>query len=626
MLQNIRQNTQGTAAKIVVGLIVVSFSLFGIESILVGSGGSGIAEVNGEEISPQELQQSVNTQKRRLIAMMGDNVDPAMLDDDRLGAQALEGLINRKLLMQSAGAMKLAVSERQIGTLISSMEQFQIDGKFSPDVYKSVLSSAGYTPAYFKQSLSEDMLLNQLRSGLAGSEFATNSELVLNARVTAEQRDLRYFTIPLEKFAVDLQVGEAEIEAFYTENEASFRTQESVDIDYIELLAADFRQPVEEDAILQAYELAKENAQYQTANRVSHILFETASDETAEALQQRIADAQTRLSGGEDFASVARELSDDVGSSGNGGDLGFSSGDAFPEEMETAIAALEIGVTSQPVETDAGTHLIVVTERNKGEEPSLEEMRPQLQESIQAEEARVVLLRTVETLRDLSFNSEDLQAPAEELELVVRRAEGITRSQAQGLFANPALQTAAFSEEVLAAGHNSDVIELGGDRFVVLHARNHNQPQVKPLEAVREDIVAAITENAARAAVASEAECALQALRSGVTVEQFAVDKGYTWQVELGAERRNTAVPTGVLRRVFELPVPPEGAAAVDFVMTPGGDAQVFELARVTPGQFAELEPTEREVLQQQVSAEFANLVDTEFQRALRDDADITVL
>jgi peptidyl-prolyl cis-trans isomerase D len=207
MLQDIRKSTKGTAAKIVVGLIVVSFSIFGIESILVGSGGSGIAEVNGEEILPQELQQAVNTQKRRLISMMGDNLDPAMLDDQRLSAAALDGLISRKLLTQSASELKLAVSEREIGAVIGSMEQFQIEGIFSPDVYKSVLSSAGYTPAYFKQSLREDMMLNQLRSGLAGSEFTTSSELAVNARVTTEQRDVRYFTIPLEKYtaAIDIE-------------------------------------------------------------------------------------------------------------------------------------------------------------------------------------------------------------------------------------------------------------------------------------------------------------------------------------------------------------------------------------------------------------------------------------
>jgi peptidyl-prolyl cis-trans isomerase D len=201
MLQDIRQHTQGTAAKIIIGMIVISFAFFGIQSILVSGGDNEIADVNGELIYPQQLQQALDTQKRRLISMMGDQFDPAMLDDERLAPQALESLVSRILLMQSALALKLVISENDIGAVVAGMEQFQIDGKFSPAVYKSVLSSAGYTPSYFKQSLSEDMLLSQLRSGIAGSEFVTSSELALNSHVILEQRDLNFFTIPLEKFS-----------------------------------------------------------------------------------------------------------------------------------------------------------------------------------------------------------------------------------------------------------------------------------------------------------------------------------------------------------------------------------------------------------------------------------------
>jgi peptidyl-prolyl cis-trans isomerase D len=626
MLQDLRQSTKGPTAKIVVGVIVVSFALFGIESILLGGGSNGVAEVNGEEISPQELQQAVNTQKRRLISMLGENLDPAMLDDQALSVQAMDSLINRKLLTQSASAMELAVSEGAIGALIGSMEQFQVNGQFSSDVYKSVLSSAGYTPASFKRNLREDMVLNQLRSGLAGSEFATTSELALNARIVAEQRDIRYLTIPLENFSVSTDVSGEDIQNYYESNQSDFRTRESVDLDYIELTAADFLQPVEEAAIVEAYELASQSSQYQTESRVSHILFQVADGETEEVLQLRVAAAQARLDAGEDFATVAAELSDDVGSAGSGGDLGYSSGDVFPEEMEVAIAELEIDVVSVPVQTESGTHLIVVTERNEGAIASLEEMRAELESALQAEEARIVLLRTVETLKDLSFNAEDLNSPAQELDLEVEQVDGVNRSQADGLFANSSLLSVAFSEDVLEAGHNSEVVELGGDRFVVLRVSRHNKPEIKPLDLVRDDIVAAIVERTARAAVTAEAERAILALRSGTSVEDFALAKNYEWQVELAAERRSPTVPAGILQRAFELPVPQEGEPAIDFILTDSGDAQVLELVRVSAGEYDALAAAQQQGLQQQVSSEYASLVDNEYQRGLRDAADITVL
>ena len=626
MLQDIRHNIQGTTAKIVIGLIVVSFSIFGIESILVGGGGSSVAEVNGEEVTPQELQQAVNTQKRRLIAMMGDNIDPAMLDDEVLSAGALENLINRKLLMQSAEAMDLAVSEREIGRVIGSMEQFQIDGEFSPQLYTSVLSSAGYTPGYFKQTLRDDITLNQLSGGLAGSEFATPLERSLNARLGAEQRDLRYLTIPLDKFVNDQVATEEEIEAYYKANPNDFQTAESVVLEYIELSAEDFRAPVDETAVQEAYRLEVDNAQYKTENRVSHILFEAGADESAEEVQARIDAARARLAEGVDFAEVAREFSDDVGSSTMGGDLGFSSGDAFPPEMEDAIAGLELNTVSDPVKTDAGIHLIKVTERREGSPPTLEELRPQLEDQLQLAAARVELLRTVEQLRDLVFNAESLDGPAAELDLEVQRSEPVTRTQSEGLFAHPALAAAAFSEEVLDEGHNSDVIELSGDRFVVLREHNHSLPEVMPLAEVRDDIAAIITENKARAMVAAEAGQAVRQLRNGADPEQVATSTGYEWQTELAASRRSTTVPNDVLSHAFSMPRPGAGETVVDYIMGSGGDARIIALEKVEEGRYDELEQTQQALLEQQISREYAELLNREFIGGLRAGADISVM
>ena len=159
--------------------------------------------------------------------------------------------------------------------------------------------------------------------------------------------------------------------------------------------------------------------------------------------------------------------------------------------------------------------MILVTERKNGEQPSLEDMRQQLQEKIQTDEARIVLLRTAESLKDLAFNAEDLGYPAKELNLVVKQVDAVTRTQNQGLFSNPALIEAAFSEEVMASGNNSEVIELEGDKFVVLRVRNHNVPEVKPLLSVRDEVVAAVAGETARAAVAAESDSGSGAITLG---------------------------------------------------------------------------------------------------------------
>ena len=626
MLQDIRKSTKGTTAKVVVGLIVVSFSIFGIESILLGGSSNGIAEVNGEQIYPGEVEQLVGNQKRRLISMMGDNFDPSMLDDQLLSSQALQNLIGRKLQMQSAADLNLSVSEQQIGIVIGSMEQFHVDGQFSPDAYKSMLSSAGYTPASFKQGLVEDLLLNQLNSGLAGSDFATARELELNAAYTAESRDIRYLTIPLEKFSLELEINDEQIQQYYADNQTAFRTRESVELDYLELSLDDFRQPVEESVLLEQYETEKSSNQYTTQSSVSHILFERGADETEEAFQARVQAAGDQLAGGADFAELAKTASDDIGSASYGGELGATEGDTFPEEMEEAIAKLEIGSVSGPVETDAGIHLIKLTAQVDGAMPPLEELRAELEERVQVSEARRELTRVVEQLKDLAFNAEDLSAPAQELGLEVQRIDGVSRTHEEGIFANASLLAAAFSEEVLEQGHNSDIIELGSETFIALRVRKHNEPVVKALEIVREDIIASIADETSRAAVIAAADSALVRLQAGESVEQLSVDSGYEWQVELAAGRSNAMLPRPVLQRAFELAPPAESQSSFDYVMSPTGDVQVFELARVTPGALQTLSPVQRDQLRQQITTEYGRMVSTEFQRGLRDRADISVL
>jgi len=170
------------------------------------------------------------------------------------------------------------------------------------------------------------------------------------------------------------------------------------------------------------------------------------------------------------------------------------------------------------------------------------------------------------------------------------------------------------------------VIELPDNRFVVLSVRRHNLPELKPLDSVRGEVVAALAEETARAAVIAQAGQVLEKLRTGVQLDQVVAELGYELQVEMGVDRRNTLVPPEVLRRVFELPAPAADSVSADYVLTPNGDAVVVELLQVNTGDFKSLPVAEQTQLEQILTDEFSGLVDREFQRGLRDRADITVL
>lgn len=626
MLQDIRKSTQGTAAKVVIAVIVLSFALFGIESILVGGNDNSIAEVNGEKLTAQALQQAVDLQRRQLISVFGDDLDPAMLEEQRLRPQALDSLIARRILLQHAAELGLSTSGEQLGAVVAGMEQFQVDGQFSRERYRSLLASAGYTPASFRNTLGEDLLLGQLQAGLLGSEFATASELSLSARFLAEQRDVRYLTLPPVATTPE-KVADDAIEARYQERPEDYMRPETVVLDYLLLTVEDFFQPVSESTLEEEYQLEIGSHQYQDESRISHVLLEPGSDESATDFQARVSQVQAALDAGRDFAEVAREYSDDIGSASRGGDLGFTTGDAFPEAMEQVVATLEPGEISAAVETGAGTHFIQVTERRSGEAPTFEERRPELERRLQQREARAALLSAVEELRDLAFMADGLEQPAQKLGLTLQRSQPLTRSsQGEGPLFSPSVLSAAFSEEVLEEGHNSEVLEVGQEEFVVVHVAEHREPTRQPLEEVREDIAHAIAEERARAALLAEAETAAGAIREGESVQSVAQRLGVDWQVELGARRNAAALPRELARQLFSLPAPETGDSIVDVLLTSTGEAQVLQLLRVSPGSLEQLPSEERQRLRQQLRSEYGQILQVEQRSGLRDQADISVL
>jgi peptidyl-prolyl cis-trans isomerase D len=272
MLQTMRQSTQSTAAKVIIGLIVLSFAAFGLETLLPSGAGTSVAEVNGEEITPFALQEAITQQKRQLISILGEDIDPALLDDERLRPRALDSLVQRALLLQKTAALQLVASGAQVSQSITSIEAFQFDGEFSPDAYKSVLANAGYTLERFRRAQADDIVLAQLQSAISESEFVTATELTAAANVMAEERDVRFLVVPDDSLLDDNALSDDALRAFYADNESLFFTQEQLTVDYIELSPADFEVAVDDAVVREQYESVKDEYQVSEQTRVSHIL------------------------------------------------------------------------------------------------------------------------------------------------------------------------------------------------------------------------------------------------------------------------------------------------------------------------------------------------------------------
>ncbi|WOC77751.1 SurA N-terminal domain-containing protein [Stutzerimonas frequens] len=571
MLQNIRDNSQGWIAKTIIGIIVVLLALTGFDAIFnAASNSQTAAEVNGEEISRYDLDQAMNMQRRQLAQQLGSDFDPSMLDERLLRNAALGSLIDRMLLLQSAKSADFAFSREALDQLILQTPEFQVDGVFNAARFDQVLQQMGYSRVQFRQLLEQEMLIGQLRAGISGTGFVTDQQVENFARLEMQTRDFDTLTIPARSDTIE--VSDEQISEYYEANADRFRTPEQVIVEYVELKKESFFDQVEvSDEELQAL-YQKQIANLAEQRRAAHILIETGAESGDDEAKAKIDEIAARVKGGEDFAAVAKEVSQDPGSANEGGDLGFAGPGVYDPAFEEALYALKEGEVSAPVRSEFGWHIIKLLGVQSPEVPSLESMRPELVRELKAQQVEQRFVEVSKQLEDSAFEASDLAQPAQELGLMVQTTEPFGRDGGQGIAANRQVVQAAFSDEVLVDGANSSVIELDPDTSIALRVKEHLQPAAIPLADVRDDIVEQLQQSLAAERAQEKGERLLADLRNGEQADG-------QWQTIEAAGRSQEGVAPALLQQVFRMPRPAEqGKPSYAGVALSNGDYAVVRL------------------------------------------------
>ncbi|MHB0804744.1 SurA N-terminal domain-containing protein [Stutzerimonas nitrititolerans] len=573
MLQNIRDNSQGWIAKTIIGIIVVLLALTGFEAIFNSSGNArNAAEVNGEEISLDELNQAVNMQRRQLMQQLGSDFDASLFDDKLMRDSALGALIDRTLLLQGARDADFAFSQAALDQLILQTPEFAVDGVFNAARFDQVIQQMGYTRMQFRQLLEQEMLIGQLRAGISGSGFVTDQQIERFAQLERQTRDFASITVAADSSAV--QVSDEETRQYYEANTERFRSPEQVVLEYVELNKEAYFDEVDasEEELQELYRQQIGNLAEQ--RRAAHILIEVDGTSDAEAKAQ-LEEIAAQLAAGGDFATLAKEHSDDPGSANEGGDLGYAGPGVYDPAFEDALYALKEGQVSAPVRSEFGWHLIKLLGVQSPEVPSFESMKPELERELKAQQVEQRFVEVTKELENLAFESADLEQPAQELGLTVKSTEPFGREGGEGIAANRQVIQAAFSDEVLMDRANSSVIELDPDTVVAVRIKQHLEPEVQAFEAVRDGIFEQLQHSKAAEQARSEGEKLLATLREGGEVEG-------QWQSVEAATRGQDGVAPAVLQTVFRMPKPEGESSTFSGVTLASGDYVVIRLNGVS--------------------------------------------
>lgn len=588
MLDSFRTNMRGIALGIVI-FIGAIFAFSGTGSLLTVANVDTAIVVNDVNISENDVVRAILSQKRRILGE-NEGLDPAVLDDEMLRPGVIEQLITRQLFAQDSMEQNLTFSQQDITNIILDIEGFQSEGKFDQNLYRFAIQQQGYTSANFNDVLKNDMVVQQLVTGLSSTAFTTNTELSALAGVTEQQRNYYYLRLPVQGIEDLIELSDTQVDDYYQNNRAVFTTDAQVLIDYIELnsdLLMDVS-AISEDQVLARFEEEAENRDLAESRQVAHILL---SEPTPEGIEE----IQTKLNAGVDFAVLAKDYSEDFGSADSGGDLGYTSGDTFPEAFEVALAGLEIGQVSEPVNTDAGTHFIKLLDIQQ-QTYELSEQRSRIERELIKESTSNLLVEKLQNLKELSFNAESLTEVARAVGLEKKTSEPFSKAGGSGISAFPAVVKAAFSSEVVNDQYASEVLELGDDRYLVLKLNEYIDARQQELAEVRDRVVQLVTDQESKNQLAEQGGALLARVIAGESIETVAKSENLNWQVVIDGTRRANSANTEIGQKVFSLPRPLTESIVEGFYLS-NGDFVVASLTEVTEGRLERLTSQQRAAL-----------------------------
>lgn len=583
MLQNMRDKAQSWVAKVIVGVIVLVFAMTGWESISrFTSNEQKAAEVNGTVISTAELEQAVSQQRRQLsqqLQQLGEQFDPDMIDEQVLRRSVLQGLIDRAVLLDAARDADLRVSEQMIDQMLLNTPDFQVNGQFDANRFDVVIRNMGMSSRMaFRELVRQELMLAQLRNGFQATAFATPREREQLALLENQSRDFAVVRMELDRDAVS--VSDERIEQFYKDNLSDFMSPEQVVLETLTLSRSDFFDEVEVDESALEAMYQREIGNLAEQRRASHILFQVDGDEAAAREQAEAVKA--RIDAGEDFAELAREFSQDPGTRNRGGDLGYVERDSFDPAFEDALYALAENQVSEPVLSEFGYHLIKLTKLQSADVPTLEEMRPTLEQELKSEQVARRFVEASQELANLAYESPDLSEPARALNVELETHGPLERSGGEGITANPRVMAAAFSEEVLLDRRNSQLIELDADTVAVVRVKEHIASEQRSLDEVRSEIADRLQYQLAVEQAEQRAGELVDGLRSGdLTAQALAEQLGSEWNLHEAVGRNDRDVPQALLRQVFTMPRP-DGAPVYGHFRQPDGSQWIVELRGVS--------------------------------------------
>lgn len=523
MLEAIRNHAKGWLAKVILGLIALSFALFGVDSYMSEGQGSGvIAEVGDVGVSREELSKEIQAQTDRMRESLGSSFDPAVTETAAFRKQVLDSLIDRKALFQDAQKLKIIAPDAYVASVLMQIPAFQQDGKFSPQRYEAVLRQNNRTPAQFENELRQSFMRETVISPASLAAFPSTTSLTQIARLVAQQREISWVDVSASTVAPQIKLTPDEVDQYYANNKVAFTEPEQVRAEYLVLdrakVAASIA--VSDQAVADYYASHAAEFGMPEQRSASHILI--VADKNADAATRAKAKAkanelvQTLQKAPDRFAELARTQSQDPGSAAQDGHLGSFGRGMMVKPFDDAVFSMKPNEIRGPVESDFGYHVIRLDGIQAAQTAPLASVRAAVIDELRKQQSQKVFADLADNFGNLVYeNATSLQPAAAATKQTIQQSAWMTARQAPAPFDHPGLQAAVFSPESLKSKQNTEAIEVQPGVLVAARVIEHRPARVRPLSEVRPEIEAKLRAEQGARLLTKQGESTIQALLKG---------------------------------------------------------------------------------------------------------------
>lgn len=589
MLTEIRDRSTGAFAWFIAALIIIPMAFFGVSQYASTEARPTVVEIGDQKITQQDYQARLTAAQNQARERNPSFASGEFLNSEVFKKQVLQGMIQNSLADHVANEYDYRVSEAQVDKIIRETPNFQTDGKFDQSIYDAFTAGRGPNgSAQIKSDIRANYRSQQVVSGYQESALVLPNEVRELLEIQAEKRTFDLITIKQSDFNDSVIVSDEDIADYYQANLDLFMLPDRTSISYIELDKAKTAAEITvDDSIVRAnYDDYVSSFLADETRLTSHILLNIDADNSDDQQLSKAQDLIKQLNGGADFATLAKENSQDAGTAVNGGSLGDVERDQMVPEFDQATFALAEGEISTPIKTQFGYHIIKVEKINATAPESFDELRFQLEQEERERLADEQIIEQAEQLRNVLFEKpESLQAAADELSLTIRTTGLFSRAEGTGVASSDVVRAAAFNESVLNDDVNSELVETANGVFLALRKLDFAPAEPKKLPVVSDEIKSTLTAQRASEAAKLAGDSILDRVKndwSAVAVDESVESTSYTVSM-IDTDRK---VSTDVMQQVVKMRLD-NGAALVNTFTDSQGDFNIVRLNTIAAGDLA---------------------------------------